>query len=210
MACFNQVVNGVIQIRPRCSTESFTGSKHTTLASAKMADFWRWAYSNIIGNTDRGTVAEFIVSRALGTDAPVRNDWAAYDLKTTTGIRIEVKSSAYLQSWNQRQKFSKPIFNIRKVKEWNPETNEYVGESCRHSDVYVFCLLSFRGEKRCLNPLDLAQWEFYVVATSLLDKDFRDRKSISLHQVKKLSRAYAVDDLVQAVEKANEAGKNIV
>ena len=61
----NQVDNGVIQILPRRSTESFTGTNYQGLASAIMLDFWQWAYSNIVGNIERGVVAEFIVARAL-------------------------------------------------------------------------------------------------------------------------------------------------
>jgi len=31
-----------------------------------LRDFWAWAYSDLIGNTERGRLAEFIVAMALG------------------------------------------------------------------------------------------------------------------------------------------------
>ena len=117
---------------------------------------------------------------------------------------MEVKSSAYLQSWNQNT-VSAPSFSIRKAKEWSPETNEFGEERLRHSDVYVFCLLAYEGDKRMLDPLDLSQWEFYVVKTSEVDRIFGERSSISIKRVKDISPAYSVGRLLGAVEAAYSA-----
>ena len=70
----------------------------------------------------------------------------------------------------------------------------------RHSDVYVFCLLAYKGDKRMLDPLDLSKWEFYVVKTSEIDRIFGDRSSISINRVKDFSLAYPVDRLMDAVD----------
>ena len=48
-------------------------------------------------------MAEFLVARALGASQSTRAAWDNYDVLSPTGIRIEVKSSAYLQSWSQRR-----------------------------------------------------------------------------------------------------------
>ena len=161
----NEVINDVIQTKPLPATAGFINVPNDVLGSATIGDYWQWAYSDIIGNTDRGALAEYIVAIALGTTAPARNCWAPYDLETPTGIRVEVKSSAYLQSWFQKRP-SSPGFGIRKTLAWDPATNEYDQEKRRHADVYVFCLLAHQKDKATLNPLDLAQWEFYVVATA--------------------------------------------
>ena len=150
----NEIINGVIQIKPRHPTDSFNGTGNSELASTTMQDFWQWAYSDTIGNTNRGTLAEFIVAQALGTPASVRIDWDAYDLKTRKGIRVEVKSSAYLQLWYQQSR-SQPKFSIAKTKEWCPQTGKYVGHppppfrTCT-----FFCLLAFAGEKELLDPMN--------------------------------------------------------
>ena len=52
-------------------------------------------------NTARGTLAEFLVAAALGLLDTPRLEWDSYDLKTRTGVTIEVKSAAYIQSWKQ-------------------------------------------------------------------------------------------------------------
>jgi len=67
-------------------------------------DFWCWSTSDLLNNTTRGVLAEFLVASAL--DIPttgVRDPWAAFDLQTIDGLKIEVKSAAYLQSWAQKQ-----------------------------------------------------------------------------------------------------------
>ena len=71
--------------------------------------------------------------------------------------------------------------------------------------MYVFCLLAYRGDKRMLAPLDLSQWEFYVVKTSEIDRIFGERSSISINRVKDISQAYSVDRLLDAVEAAYSA-----
>lgn len=197
----NELVDGVIQTKALRPTDTFVNGGGEMLSSATVEDYWQWAYSDIIGNTNRGALAEFIIAKALGATTSVRNDWAAYDLMTPLGIRVEVKSSAYLQSWFQKRP-SRPVFGIRKTVEWRPEVNEFVGKSQRHSDVYVFCLLAFQGDKRSLNPLDMAQWEFYVVATKEIDRAFGERKNLLLAQVREVSRAYSVDEIAEAVKKA--------
>ena len=194
----NEVINDVIQTKPLRATEGFVNVSNNALNASTIGDYWQWAYSDIIGNTDRGALAEFIVARALGTTALVRNGWAPYDLETPTGIRVEVKSSAYLQSWFQKRP-SSPGFGIRKTRAWDPTTNEYDREKRRHADVYVFCLLAHQESKATLNPLDLAQWEFYVVATVEIDRVFGERGGLSIAQVRDLSPAYVVDEIGVAV-----------
>ena len=64
-----------------------------------LLDYWRWAESDLLNNTRRAIVAEFLVARAVGaTDVP-RVEWASVDVVTPEGVKIEVKSSAYVQSW---------------------------------------------------------------------------------------------------------------
>ena len=195
----NELVKGVISTKKLGGAETFKKAEDSTMAAADILDYWSWAYSDIVGNTNRGALAEFIVARAIGSEPAVRNDWAAYDLETPSGIKVEVKSSAYLQSWHQTT-VSTPSFSIREAREWSPETNEFSEERLRHSDVYVFCLLAYRGEKRLLDPLDLTQWEFYVIKTSEIDRIFEDRASIGINQVRRYSQAYSANSLMDAVE----------
>jgi hypothetical protein len=60
-----------------------------------LLSFWQWSASDLVGNTARGCLAEYIVATALGLTSGVRNDWEAYDLEFN-GWKIEVKSSGHL------------------------------------------------------------------------------------------------------------------
>ena len=80
-----------------------------------VSDFWRWSASDLVSNTARGALAEFIVAKAIDaiSEGGVRGDWDPWDLTTEAGIKVEVKSSAYIQTWYQKE-YSRPVFSIRK------------------------------------------------------------------------------------------------
>lgn len=86
-------------------------------------DFWSWAYSDILNNTDRAVFAEYVVGTALGvTDAP-RVEWDAVDLRYGDNT-IEVKSAAYVQSWHQEQDpVSQISFDLRERLSWDARAN---------------------------------------------------------------------------------------
>ena len=191
-------IEEAIDVQPKEPAEPFIGTQVQALASATVGEFWQWAYSDIVNNTNRGILAEFIVAKALGSAEEVRTNWASYDVDTSSGTKVEVKSAAFLQSWEQVE-LSNPRFQIGKTWGWDQETGEYVDEPQRYADVYVFCLLAYQEDKRQLNPLDLSQWEFYVVATSRIEAEFGDRRSATLAQVRGLSPAFSVDELHDAV-----------
>src|SRR5436309_1595976 len=66
--------------------------------------FWQWMCSDLVSNATRGILAEFLVARALGVGREdIRDEWAAYDIETPDGVKVEVKSSAYIQSWAQQR-----------------------------------------------------------------------------------------------------------
>jgi hypothetical protein len=142
-------------------------------------DFWRWSASDLLSNATRGRFAEFVVARAL--DIPldeVRDEWGAYDLLGPEGIRVEVKSAAYIQSWHQ----SKPSiisFRVPKTRAWNAETNVQEIEARRQADVYVFALLA-HSDQATIDPLNVSQWHFFVLPTVVLDSRTRSQHSITL------------------------------
>ena len=83
----------------------------------------------------------------------VRIEWGSYDLLTPSGIKVEVKNSAYIQSW------------------------------------------------ATINPLDLDQWQFFVLATSVLNERCGDQKTLGLAPLKALGPdAVTYGDLRQTVE----------
>jgi hypothetical protein len=169
-----------------------------TAVGGSVLDFWQWAGSDLVANTFRGWLAEYIVARALGIPRDVRQDWLAYDLEAH-GVRIEVKASAYVQSWAQK-KLSTPKFSIRPARAWDPDTDTMTDTVGRRSDVYVFCLHAHTVQET-LNPLDVSQWQFYVVPTEAIDKELTNQKTVGLTTLEQLgAKACRFDELGDVVQ----------
>lgn len=173
------------------------------LGVATLQDFWSWAYSNTLDNALRGILAEYLVGLALGVVGEnTRVEWDAFDLVTTSGLKVEVKSTAYLQSWQQVD-FSAPTFSIREARGWNAAENTWAVERTRAADVYVFCVFVAR-DRRTANPLDTRQWEFHVTSSARLTEMLGAQRSIQLSSLiaRVQTEKVAFEDLAQAVDRA--------
>ncbi len=179
----------------------------------ELKDFWSWAYSDMLSNAQRGILAEYIVAMALGCTDTIRTEWGTYDLETTDGIKVEVKSSAYIQSWKQKRP-SEIKFSIPKTKACIDEyQNKYEAEAKRHADVYVFCLFNpneadyLDNQKGIVNNmlLSLWNWGFYVVPTQRIDAMLPHAKTLSMSRLEKLvgkEQPISFNELEQAVHEA--------
>lgn len=195
-----------IDVIPKNGSEPFT--QHGIPLSVTLLDFWRWSASDLLNNAMRGVLAEYIVACALGIARGVRTEWDAYDLLTANGTRIEVKSAAYLQSWHQKS-FSHIQFGIRPTHFWNETTGKYDFDLRRQGDVYVFCVLHHQ-DKTTVNPLNLDQWEFYVLPASVLNEKFPAQKSIRLSALLALNPVkVAFNGLAAAIHALTAATQSI-
>lgn len=179
-----------------------TGREQLTLDNKSLnfslSDFWRWSVSDILSNATRGRFAEFIVATATNIDITiVRDEWNEYDLVTPDKIKLEIKSSAYLQSWKQK-KFSAISFST-KAHRFDNITDKHNETPKRHADVYVFCLLHHEN-KQTVNPLDLNQWSFYVLATKELNGYTRSQHSITLKSLQKLTEPVIYTQLNREIQ----------
>lgn len=173
-----------IKACPKTGNESLTDNGQKT--NYNLLDFWRWSVSDILSNATRGRFAEFVVGTAVGLNPKnLRDEWDAFDLTTEEGIRIEVKSAAYIQSWNQHS-FSTISFSIKPARFWDAKTNMSRGEPKRHADLYVFCHLKHKDQDT-IDPLKMEQWDFYVLPTYRLDNYERSQSSITLNSLMKLT-----------------------
>lgn len=173
--------------RPSQTRKTGDESFHSTRGPIEgtLIEFWRWSASDLISNITRGRLAEFIVAKALGLAGDMRIEWDAFDLKTASGVSLEVKSCAYLQSW-QQTKHSSIVFQIPKTRAWDPDTRRYHEVSQRQAQIYIFALLAHQ-EGKTLDPLNLDQWHFYAVLTSILDETAKSQSSITLKSLQTLS-----------------------
>lgn len=174
-----------------------------------LPNFWQWFTSDLASNATRGILAEYIVAKALGITDGVRGEWDAYDLVTKSGVKIEVKSAAYLQSWYQK-KLSVISFGIRPTRMWDANANELSKELKRQADIYVFSVLNPK-EKDSLDPLNLDQWDFYIILASVLDKKFPSQRSVRLASLLKLNPCVAkYEQISSCIEKLSSCEKNTI
>ncbi len=166
--------------------EEFT--LHGTSTGITVMDFWRWAYSDLIDNTQRGVMAEFLVYSSVNSITPLdmqmRENWLPFDITSPSGRRIEVKSSAYIQAWTPENIYAQIRFDIGKKLAWNNATATSATVAKRNCDLYVFCL--FTAKTKDVSLLDLDYWDFYVLPTSVLDEKAPDQKGIALSSLLKL------------------------
>ena len=161
-----------------------------------MLDFWKYQYSNIFDLQE--SIAEFIVGKALEFTEPCnRNGWPLYDI-FYRNTRIEIKETGYYYSWQKNGKISQQrTFGI---------STSY-GEDkikARQNDIYIFCLNTGTNAEES-NPLEMDNWEFYVVPTSVINKVAESQKTISLGRVIKLAPATRYSELKGIVDSFIEA-----
>ena len=162
-------------------------------------DFWAWSASDLMSNATRSRFAEFIVATATNVDLGIpRQEWEPYDLLTPEGIKIEVKSSAYIQSWHQKQ-ISTITFSIKPARYWNSKNGEQESIAKRHADIYVMCLLK-NMDQNTINPLDLDQWDFYVLSRPELDNYKRSQHSITLKSLENLTKPVTYSGLFEEIK----------
>lgn len=170
-----------------------------------LRDFWAWSSSDLLNNTLRGSFAEFLVCAACGLKATLltpREDWSPYDvyyplLPGKKGIRIEVKSAAYLQAW-ENDKLSRIQFSIRPTRAWS-SSGGYEDAIRHQSDVYVFCVYANK-DRASANPLVLDDWDFYVLSTLAISSRCGSQQSISLSALEDLGpRKVKFDGIEQAI-----------
>ncbi len=170
--------------------QQLTGDEEFTLhgsgAGISVKDFWSWAYSDLLNNTQRGVMAEFLVYSSFKSEYPpprtqMRVNWLPFDVTSPSGRRIEVKSAAYLQSWTTD--FPAQIqYDIAPKLAWDGKN--YATEAKRNCDLFVFCL--YTALTRDKSILDLDYWEFYVLPTYILNDRIPNQKTISLSSLLKL------------------------
>lgn len=162
-----------------------------------LLDFWRWSVSDILSNATRGRFAEFVVATATQIEITnVRDEWNSYDLETPDNIKLEIKSAAFIQSWRQN-KPSTISYRTKPALFWDSLTGLQSLTKSRYADVYVFCLL--HGSE----PLNMNNWEFFVLATKELNEYYRSQHSITLRSLQNLTHSVSYDKLYETIKEKN-------
>ncbi len=180
----------------RLTGEEFLTGVQLNLSDNTVLDFWQWAFSDLQANNLRGIFAEWVVAKLLDIPLTIRNPWDEWDLITPCGVKLEIKTSAYLQSWSQKRP-SNIVFSGLKGRRLNIETNQYDHYATYNADIYVFCLHIGRESKKW-EALNLEQWRFYLLARKDLER--LDQNSLSLNPLRKISQELTAEELPQQVD----------
>ncbi len=176
-----------------------------------VVDFWRYEFGALVNLQD--TIAEYLVSRALGVEkAENVLKWTGYDVSYRRK-RIEIKATRYIHSWNKEKQSSVRTFSIA------PSHNDYWlvknddgKKLSRQNDLYVFCLKACRDYDR-FDPLRIDDWEFYVIPTYRINErceriGIPNQKKISLNVVREMAGKAVkwpelktrVDDVIKQID----------
>ena len=174
------------------------GTEILGTGGATVGDSWAWAYSDILTNTSCGIFAEFLVGKALGVVEGVRpTGWNDFDL-SYDGWKIEVKASAYVQSWHQEAP-SVIRFDIGERGSWDAETNAWRPDPVRSADCYMFCLYA-ETERSRANVLDVSKWEFYALPTGRINRELGNQKSVGLSRIQSMTDSVSYGQLKKRVD----------
>lgn len=174
------------------------GEEIQGLDGATLADFWSWAYSDLISNTIRPMFAEYLVGSCLGVIDRPRVEWDYVDF-VYRGKKVEVKSAGYVQAWEQKSP-SKICFDIAPQQHpWIAETNTF-GQAGRSADCYVLCVHT-DVDRACCRVHDAARWDFYVLSSESIAAAFGNQKRVVLSRVREVTSPVKHPELRGAVER---------
>ncbi|RYE53672.1 MAG: hypothetical protein EOP20_13045 [Hyphomicrobiales bacterium] len=147
----------------------------------------------LVTNTVRGVLVEAMVAQVLEPDWRwCAADFASWDFENGP-VRLEIKQSAPLQSWNKTSgRTSSCSFDIAyRSQAW--ENDVWVKGRKRAAHLYVFAHHPVTGEEA--DHREPSQWVFYVVPTTSLP----DSSRISLGKAQQLSEAFGLGQLPGAI-----------
>ena len=169
-------------------------------------EFRRSVLSDWKSPTTRALLAEYYVRCALGYDNEPAQDWEHVHIVLENGKKVEVKASANLQPVKGGElKKTNPNFDIKESTwAWSNEAWSWKrSESAkRWADCYVFCLENM-DDPTAYDPLDLSQWEFFVLPTFRINETFGRQKTVSIWRLRHEGfQSVAFGDLCSEISRA--------
>lgn len=154
--------------------------------------------SNVVQNNFRGELVEEMIASEIASEttskiAPVwkhcSGDWSSWDFQRGRQL-LQVKQASARQSWDVPDQPSQPRQGKFSIP---PSSGYYNGAKWtslkpprRIAQIYIF---AWHGDgSTAANHYDLEVWEFFIVATSLLDKlnPANKRNTISIPELRTL------------------------
>lgn len=189
-----------LPVKKLTGAEQFTNTGGKTFS---VLEFWQYGFSSLNSNVLRGPLAEFLVENALkdAKDIGIRNPWGDSDVEHQH-TNVEVKSSSYLQDWDQNNLTAIRWTGLKAKKIfWNGAVAKQSTDDADYkSDVYVLALFKHQ-DHATLDILDMDQWCFYVLSKDHLREVSGDNRSVSLYALKKRNvEPVGFEELKSAIE----------
>jgi hypothetical protein len=149
----------------------------------------------LITNVLRGQVVEAMIALAL---EPVWTwcsaDYSSWDFERADGIRLEVKQSAYKQTWaNGPEVKVRPGFDVKaRTGRWEGAMS--IDEPGRAAHLYVLAYHDCQDDEA--DHRDPEQWEFFVLPSSIIPPVSR----IGLSSVRRLTDSVGIHGLQERVD----------
>ena len=172
--------------------ENIKGLKDITIK-----DYWQWTYSDLIISENRSSFGLFLIAQALELTKIPRINWGEVDLRYKRK-KVSVKINSRIQGWKQ-SKSKRIVFEIPKKKGWHAKKPDSLTFRNREADLFIFGLHTEKQVKKA-NLLDLSQWEFYVVSTTVLDLNYPSKNKIGIRQLKSISNPIMHNQIKEAVD----------
>lgn len=145
--------------------ETFNHEGQPLLRPTNVEEYWAWAHSNLANNVERGLVAEYLVRHALELRDGPRDHWMRESDLNVEGHNIQVKCSAFMQSWEQSRD-SKIQFRLKRDK--------------LNCDLFIFAVWWAQGGVRPDAPIsiiDVGQWWFFLITGENLRTVLENRRN---------------------------------
>ena len=124
-------------------------------------------------------------------------DWAPWDLHDGSGMKIEIKQSAALQTWQagRGEQARSPRFDIAPRKGYWTADATWIDNPARPANIYVFAWHP-EMEESVADHRSPGQWKFFVVPSDRLPPE---QRSIGLAGLKRLAEAVGFESLASTV-----------
>ena len=166
----------------------------------------------VMNNIQRGDYVECLVAALLGPEWTLPwtegYDWAPWDLKHVSKVKIEVKQAAACQTWPKKDECSlakPPRFDIAPRKGYWALDGEWIPKPGRQAGIYIF---AWHPEpcKALADHRAPEQWIFYVIQTKRLPPK---QRSIGLAWIEGRTRKVRSGSLARAVEQLLSANSEV-
>lgn len=160
-----------------------------------VADFWAWAYSDLLTPESRNAFAQFVVAAELDVANTARVTWTGEGL-SYRGALLRVRYAGHVAAWDvdvPAREGPRSTSDGKRAK-WTrePELVDLGAEG--NANAYVICHAPER-DGAALDPLDVSHWEYYVLPHHIVQREAGEQRTLELRRLRFLADAAPLEEL---------------